>query len=1539
MKKTFILLATVMINYTLLFPSVLAQAQAGALDLSFGTNGQVTIPSGEIDNNARSVAVQADGKIVVAGAVTSGNRRDLAAVRYNIDGTLDTDFDNDGIATWISEYPEEDHAYAFSVAIQPDGKILVSGRTEYRGVIVRFNANGSLDQTFGTLGLTGTTEFIEADAITLQNGKIVVAGNIENGVSGIVRYNSDGSLDAGFGNNGIVTVPFRTYSYTGVLATQGDKIVAVGYADNKFAVARFNGDGSLDASFDNDGQVTTDFGAPALATCVAIQPDGKIVVAGNVAGRFGLARYNNNGSLDTDFDADGTVTTTAFVGIGNNDFANSLLIQPDGKIVVVGEQSNNSRFIAARYNTNGNLDTDFDLDGKVSTYFDGNGTAGALSAAMQSDKIVLAGYYLDDNSNEHFALTRYYSTSASSECLVDFPDATFKAALVGNTDINTDHDGEISCAEASAYTGLMNVSGLQITDLTGIEKFTALTQLYCGQNKLTSLNLSANTALTALDCGFNRLTSLNITQNTSLTSLTCNSNQLSQLDLSHNVSLTSLNCNVNSLTSLDVSGLPLLNYLACFSNRLTSLDVSANTHLTALFISENYLTSLNISQNHSLGVLNCPYNQLSSLDFSGVTTLTSLTCNNNRLTSLDVSTLSSLREFKCSDNLLTELNLKNGNNTNLLLNASYFGFKGNAQLTCIQVDDQGYADLRWSDYKDPGARFSTNCSLPPCTVPPSASVSGNASICARTSSTLTADGGDHYAWSDGGDNSTLNVTTGTSVTVSPRQTTTYTVTVSNSCGSMVAQQEVRVNSLPTPVITGSNTICNGATNILTASGATSYVWSGGTANGSQTSITTPGPYTVTATDNNGCVATASKTVTLSPSSLPNVSITPSGPTTFCKGNYISLRASGGTSTYLWSNGITTNSIQVTTSGTYSVTVSNSCGAVTASQDVTVNPIPVAGITADNTQVCPGAQVTLTGSGGTAYSWSGGTPSGLNTVINAVGTYTVTATDANGCTAKATKTIAAGSLPVAAITANGPTTFCRGGSVALRASSGTSYLWSNGSGASFITTSTSNNYTVTITNACGTTVVSQNVTVNNPPVISITASTAQVCPGAEVTLTATGANTYVWSGGAATGNQTVINTGGSYSVTATDGNGCKAIMTKAIPAGNLPVATITPSGSTTFCRGSYISLKAAGGTSYAWSGSSITSSSIQVTTGGVYVVTVTNSCGNNTASQNITVNAVPVAGITASNTVVCPGAEVTLTGSGGTTYAWSGGNASGNQTVVNTGGTYTVTATDANGCSAKVSKTLTSGSASIIPSSTATFCTGGSVTLRGTGGAAYKWSFNGSTSSSITVSNSGTYIVTVTNACGKTTVSQDVTVNTPPNVSIQADGPTTFNAGSSVNLMTWVTGNGGYSFDWTPSDPSNHSPFLNVTATGTYTVSVKDKNGCTGQASQAVMVNGSPRKMIDGNKTAEEAVAFSAYPNPFSSELSLQYGLHKDQKITIELMDLNGKVLSVPVKGQMMAAGNHEYRLNANEEHLSAGLYLLRFTSEEKSEMIKISYIK
>lgn len=413
----------------------LALAAPADLDTTFDNDGKVTTDFGSGNDRAYAAAIQSDGKLVAAGYATSGQGVGFALVRYNPDGSLDTSFDTDGKVT--TAFPQNS-GNAFAIAIQPDGKIIAAGVaagafTDF--ALARYNADGSLDTTFDTDGKV-TTDFNittdQAQAVAIQpDGKIIVAGYTGSGQSldfALARYNADGSLDTTFDTDGKVTTDFGSSTdLAQAIAIQPDgKVVAVGYtaigATVNFAVARYNPDGSLDTSFDTDGKVATDFSNDIdQAHAVAIQSDGKIVVAGHATPAtgnqlfdFGVARYNPDGSLDTTFDTDGKVMTD----FGFNDVAQAIAIQPGDKIVIVGYTSSigsSQDFALARYNADGSLDTAFDSDGKVITSFT-NSYDIAPAVALQPDgKIVAAGYAFVNSSNEDFAVARYVGDPKPNE--------------------------------------------------------------------------------------------------------------------------------------------------------------------------------------------------------------------------------------------------------------------------------------------------------------------------------------------------------------------------------------------------------------------------------------------------------------------------------------------------------------------------------------------------------------------------------------------------------------------------------------------------------------------------------------------------------------------------------------------------------------------------------------------------------------------------------------------------------------------------------------------------------------------------------------------------------------------------------------------------------------------------------------------------------------------------------------------------------------------------------------------------------------------
>ena len=237
----------------------------------------------------------------------------------------------------------------------------------------------------------------------------------------------------------------------------------------------------------------------------------------------------------------------------------------------------------------------------------------------------------------------------------NFPDENFRAVIAAS-DIDTNQDGILSEEEIAGVT-FIKVESHNISNLTGIEYFTALSSLWCGGNQLTSLDVSKNTALKYLFCSKNQLTSLDVSKNTELMQLGCSSNHLTSIDISKNVALTSLECGSNQLTSLDISKNTALTHLHCSNSRLTSLDLTKNTALTSLICENDQLTTLDVSINTALKYLYCSKNQLTSLDVSNNTALIELGFAGNKLTSIDVSKNIALEMLECSDNQLASLDV------------------------------------------------------------------------------------------------------------------------------------------------------------------------------------------------------------------------------------------------------------------------------------------------------------------------------------------------------------------------------------------------------------------------------------------------------------------------------------------------------------------------------------------------------------------------------------------------------------------------------------------------------------------------------------------------------------------------------------------------------------------------------------------------------------------------------------------------------------------------------------------------------------------
>lgn len=566
------------------------------------------------------------------------------------------------------------------------------------------------------------------------------------------------------------------------------------------------------------------------------------------------------------------------------------------------------------------------------------------------------------------------------------------------------------------------------------------------------------------------------------------------------------------------------------------------------------------------------------------------------------------------------------------------------------------------------------------TVNPLPTVTASASpttICAGSSSTLTASGASTYNWMPGS-------LTGSPVTDLPATTTTYTVTGTDGNGcSDTATTTVTVIPSPTVTVTASSSaICTGSSVTLTATGADTYDWMPGSFTGSSVtdSPTTTTTYTVTGTITaTGCTSIQTVTVTVNP--LPVVAL--GNDTTIC-GSAITLDAQNAGSTYLWSDNSTAQTLTAVTTGTYGVTVTdvNGCTASDAI-NVTINTPPVVALGSDITQ-CGGTITLDAGNAGATYLWNDNSTNQTLTV-SVSGTYDVTATDANGCSASDTIAVTINPVPLVDL---GPDVSQCSGTVTLDAGNpGETFLWSDNSTAQTLTAGTTGIYWVDVTNSSGcTTRDSISVIINSNPVVALGNDT--IMCGGSITLDAGNAGaTYLWSDNST--NQTLIaSASGTYYVTATLTGGCTASDTIVVTINTVPVVNL--GADVTQCGGSVTLNAQNAGSTYLWSDNS-TNQTLVVSSTGFYYVDVTSPAGcTGNDSINVTINTPPTVTFTVADTVCDNGGFVTLTGTpaGGTFFGVGVSGSTFDPTVPGPGSTtLTYSYTDVNGCTASVNQAV------------------------------------------------------------------------------------------------------------------------------------------------------------------------------------------------------------------------------------------------------------
>ncbi len=784
---------------------------------------------------------------------------------------------------------------------------------------------------------------------------------------------------------------------------------------------------------------------------------------------------------------------------------------------------------------------------------------------------------------------------------------------------------------------------------------------------------------------------------------------------------------------------------------------------------------------------------------------------------------------------------------------------GGITIPNATVSNAGTYTVTVTDIYESGAMCNSSCAVDVTVNPlPTANISTSTNPCASEAVTLTVTGGEMYHFfndlngnndPDSGENLQASSTTNsyTSSSFSNGDEVHVIVTDSKGCFSVISTV-LTINENPSCTIVTSPTDCgasSGSATINVSSGTApyTYVWNNGSAS-SMISGLAAGAYSVVVTDANGCTSSCSAIVL--ESSPPTISIitTP----TACGENNGSVvtNISGGAEpyAYLWSNSATTGTISNLEAGTYSVTVTDSNNCMTSSSatiDNSNGPSCTTSSTASGCTVSNGsASVSVVGGlAPYSYVWSNGATTASNTEI-AAGSYFVTVSDDNSCATTCSVTVSTSSAPMC--TTSSTSTSCgeENGGVTVTASSGVTpytYAWSDGSTTARVSDLVSGSYAVTVTDANGcTTTCSASVGASSAPMCT-TSSTSTSCgeDNGGVTVTAGSSvapYTYAWSNGSSTALVSDL-ASGSYAVTVTDANGCTTTCTASVGASSAP--TCTTSSTSTSCgeENGGVTVTASSGVApytYAWSNGSSTASVSDLASDS-YIVTVTDANGC-TTTCSASVGASSASTCTTSSTSTSCGEDngsVAVTASGGATpysYAWSNGSTTANVSDL-ASGSYAVTVTDANGCTATCSTSVGASSApTCTTSSTSTSCgedNGGVIVTANSGVAPYTyvWS-NGSSTASVSDLASGSYAVTATDANGCiTTCLTSVGASSAPTCTTSS---TSTSCGEDNGSVT-VTASGGatpYTYAW-----SNGSSTASVSdlAAGSYSVTVSDTNGC------------------------------------------------------------------------------------------------------------------
>jgi|GEM_PF-5711163 len=698
---------------------------------------------------------------------------------------------------------------------------------------------------------------------------------------------------------------------------------------------------------------------------------------------------------------------------------------------------------------------------------------------------------------------------------------------------------------------------------------------------------------------------------------------------------------------------------------------------------------------------------------------------------------------------------------------------------------------------------------------PDIRISGSLSFCEGDSTTLFASGGSSYKWSNG--------TTGQSITV--KEEGLYSVTgISDKGCSKTTQVQVAKEIVPL-IINGSLYFCSGDSTQIFASGANQYEWSTGQT-GSTVFIKKAGTYTVTGTSISGCKK--SVTFRIRESGPPTISVI--GKTELCKGSYTTLTAVGALN-FKWSTGETGATIRAYRGGTYRVWGYNETNCTGEAQiTLSENELPQLSIDG-RTEFCEGSSTRLTANGALTYIWNTGEITPTITVRES-GYYTATGTNSAGCSSSYTVYVSERKINLQINqTTSTNFTLCSGDSLILIASGANTYEWSFGGNTDRSVIRVPGTYTLRGYNELGCSKTITFTVKQLPQVPLLLQGTYNICKGEVASLTASGANEYLWSTGE-TGNTITLTKEGNYSVTGFQEGFCSTKTDFAIREKPFPVLLIA--GNTDICSGEKTTLTASGALSYRWNTGEV-GPAIVVSQSGKYTVYGNTDGCESSASVDVTTRPMPRVSVEGTRSF-CTGDSTRLTALGAERYIWSTG-ATGAVTYINKAGNYSVTGINGDHCAETRSFDISEiPSPNITISGIAEFCPGDSVWLTAQGGERYVWN-TGATNASVRVNKSGIYTVVGFNATG---CSGTATLSVrAPGESLKINGITEFCTGDSTRL----TATGADHYLWSTGATT---PAIWIGKTGNYTLSGYSGNGCSKTIPFEVKLSAIPLLSISGN---------------------------------------------------------------------------------------------